>query len=101
MMASSVTSVGRQLGASHDGMLAEYRVRHVDWVIRTAYHLSFVEASTLPCAALTAWSGVHGERGPVGPGDTVLVLGTGGVALFVEVAALATRPKERNVTFVR
>jgi NADPH:quinone reductase-like Zn-dependent oxidoreductase len=89
----SIDAIGRQPGATYDGMLAEYRVLHEDWLVRVAPHLSFVEASTLPCAALTAWSGVHGERGPVGTGDTVLVLGTGGVALFAVqfAAALGAR----------
>jgi NADPH:quinone reductase-like Zn-dependent oxidoreductase len=89
----TLESIGRQLGANTDGMLAEYRVLHEEWVVRLAPHLSFVEGSTLPCAALTAWSGIHGERGPVGSDDTVLVLGTGGVALFAVqfAAALGAR----------
>jgi len=41
-------------------------------------HLTFEEAATLPCAAVTAWSALKG----VGGGDTVLTQGAGGVALF-------------------
>jgi NADPH:quinone reductase-like Zn-dependent oxidoreductase len=85
----TLEAVGPQLGATVDGMLAEYRVLHEEWVVPIAPHLSFVEGSTLPCAAVTAWSGVHGERGLVGPNDTVLVLGTGGVALFAVQFAVA------------
>lgn len=39
------------------------------------------EASTLPCAALTAWRGIISKAG-VKPGDWVLTQGTGGVSLF-------------------
>jgi NADPH:quinone reductase-like Zn-dependent oxidoreductase len=81
-----------QLGASHDGMLAEYRLLHEDWVVRTPEHLSFAEAATLPCAALTAWSALNGSR-PVRAGDTVFTLGTGGVALFAVQFAVALGAK--------
>jgi NADPH:quinone reductase-like Zn-dependent oxidoreductase len=77
----TLAATRHQLGASHDGMLAEYRLLHEDWVVHTPKHLSFEEAATLPCAALTAWSALTGPR-PVRAGDTVLTLGTGGVALF-------------------
>ena len=46
-------------------------------------HLSFAEASTLPCAALTAWHALT-EPHPVRPGDKVLLLGTGGVSVFAQ-----------------
>ena len=44
-------------------------------------HLSFEEAAALPCAAVTAWHGLVARAG-LAAGDTVLVQGTGGVALF-------------------
>jgi len=51
-------------------------------------HLSDGEAATLPIAALTAWSTL--QEGGIKPGDTVLVQGTGGVALFaLQFAKLA------------
>jgi len=50
-------------------------------VVRIPAHLSFEEAATLPCAAVTAWCALLGPR-PIVPGDTVLTMGTGGVALF-------------------
>lgn len=81
----TLESIGRQLGANEDGMLAEYRVLRAAWVVKLAPHLSYAEGSTLPCAALTAWSGIDGVRS----GDTVLVLGTGGVALFAIQFAVA------------
>jgi NADPH:quinone reductase-like Zn-dependent oxidoreductase len=40
-----------------------------------------VEAATLTCAGVTAWRGLV-VCGRVKPGDTVLILGTGGVSLF-------------------
>jgi NADPH:quinone reductase-like Zn-dependent oxidoreductase len=45
-------------------------------------HLSFEEAATLPCAALTAWAALRGAPASLQPGDTVLVEGTGGVSIF-------------------
>ena len=44
-------------------------------------HLSFAEAATLPCAALTAWRALV-PVGKLKAGDTVLLLGTGGVSIF-------------------
>ncbi|MCS6799477.1 MAG: NAD(P)-dependent alcohol dehydrogenase [Myxococcota bacterium] len=69
------------LGGPLGGMLAERVVLPETGVARVPAHMSDVEASTLPCAALTAWSALV-ELGPVRPGETVLVQGTGGVALF-------------------
>ena len=58
------------LGGAMDGML-----------VAIPEHLSDVEAATLPCAALTAWNSLV-EQGNVKPGETVLLLGTGGVSIF-------------------
>jgi len=58
-------------------------------VVRVPDHLSFEEAATLPCAALTAWHGLV-EAGGIKPGDAVLLLGTGGVSIFgLQFARLA------------
>ena len=69
------------LGGPLDGVLAEFRVFPEDGVAGAPAHLSDVEAACLPCAALTAWSALTGDQ-PVRAGETVLVQGTGGVALF-------------------
>ncbi len=69
------------LGGALDGMLAEYVVLHQDGLASVPEHLSDLEAATLPCAALTAWNSLV-ERGNVKSGDTVLLLGTGGVSIF-------------------
>lgn len=68
------------LGAPLDGVMAEYMVVPAETVVKAPAQLGDEEAATLPCAALTAWSAVVTE-GRVAPGDTVLVQGTGGVAL--------------------
>jgi NADPH:quinone reductase-like Zn-dependent oxidoreductase len=70
-----------QLGCTLDGMLREYAVLDEQWAVPAPGDLSWVEAATLPCAGVTAWTSLFGEQ-PVRPGQTVLVLGTGGVSLF-------------------
>jgi NADPH:quinone reductase-like Zn-dependent oxidoreductase len=70
-----------QLGGSLDGMLSEYVVLSEDAVVHIPEHLSFEEAATLPCAAVTAWNALTGAR-RLQAGDTVLTLGSGSVSLF-------------------
>jgi NADPH:quinone reductase-like Zn-dependent oxidoreductase len=70
-----------QFGCTRDGMLADSVLADERALVKIPPHLSFEEAATLPCAALTAWSALTGPR-RVLPGETVLTLGTGGVALF-------------------
>lgn len=43
--------------------------------------LSYLQASTLSCAALTSWNALYGLK-PLAPGDVVLTQGTGGVSIF-------------------
>jgi len=69
------------LGGAIDGMLAEYVVLSEQGVVRLPAHLSDEEAATLPCAAVTAWNALVREA-RVKAGDTVVLLGTGGVSLF-------------------
>lgn len=69
------------LGGAIDGVLAEQVVLSEDGVVKFPEQLSFEEAATLPCAALTAWNAVV-VSGGVTAGETVLVQGTGGVSLF-------------------
>jgi NADPH:quinone reductase-like Zn-dependent oxidoreductase len=68
------------LGGDIDGTLAEQIVLKEQGLVRIPDHLSFVEAATLPCAAVTAWNAL--AAGDVKPGSTVLILGTGGVSIF-------------------
>ena len=69
-------------GPPTDGMLAEQVVLHEDGLIEIPSELSFEEAATLPCAAVTAWNALMVSGRAVKPGDTVLALGTGGVSIF-------------------
>ncbi|HEU5350953.1 MAG TPA: NAD(P)-dependent alcohol dehydrogenase [Terracidiphilus sp.] len=68
------------LGGDADGMLAEYVVLRASGLVSVPERMSFLEASTLPCAAVTAWNAL--KAGQVRAGSTVLVQGTGGVSLF-------------------
>lgn len=69
-------------GAVADGVYAEYVVVDESSVVIPPSHLTDEEAATLPCAAVTAWNAVA-ERVRPHAGDTVVVLGTGGIGLFV------------------
>jgi NADPH:quinone reductase-like Zn-dependent oxidoreductase len=69
---------GQQYVLNLDGWLAEYRVVSEEALVAMPAHLTFDEAATLPCAAVTAWTALAG----VAPGDTVLTQGSGSVSLF-------------------
>ncbi|KAH9910334.1 NAD(P)-binding protein [Amylocystis lapponica] len=76
------------LGAPIEGVLTEYKLApHT--LVRTPSHLSYEEAATLPCAALTAYNALFGPV-PLKGGDTVLVQGTGGVSVFALQFAAAS-----------
>lgn len=78
----------RTLGAPLSGVLQEYIAVPAEDAVSVPAHLTDAEAATLPIAALTAWSTL--QEGGIKPGDTVLVQGTGGVALFaLQFAKLA------------
>ncbi len=74
-------AMANALGGTADGVLAEEVVLRAEGVVPMPSHLSFAEAATLPCAALTAWNAIV-ETGRVKAGDWVLLLGTGGVSIF-------------------
>jgi NADPH:quinone reductase-like Zn-dependent oxidoreductase len=78
----------RMLGGLLDGVAAEYRLFGRDEILHIPPSLSFIEAATLPCAALTAWNCVHTAHRTV-PGDIVLTQGTGGVSVFAVQFAVA------------
>lgn len=69
------------MGAFFPGMLAERVTLHEDGAVAIPKHLSYVEAATLPCAAVTAWNALV-RMGGIKAGDSVLVLGSGGVSIF-------------------
>src|SRR4051794_15632524 len=66
----------QDLGGSLPGVLQEKMLIEAEGVSKFPAHLSYEEAATLPCAGLTAWRAIAMEA-RVGPGDTVLVQGTG------------------------
>ncbi len=80
------TSLGA--GAQWDGVLREYGIFNEESVLEVPEHLSFEEAATLPCSAVTAWNALV-VSGKIKAGDTVLTLGTGGVSIFaLQIAKL-------------
>lgn len=68
------------LGGTADGMLAEEVIMHEEALVAIPAHLDYAEAATLPCAAVTAWNALFVEGG-LRAGDSVLLLGTGGVSI--------------------
>ena len=68
-----------------DGWLTEYKVISVEALVSMPEHLTFEEAATLPCAAVTAWSALSGVKA----GQTVLTQGMGGVSVFAVQLARA------------
>jgi NADPH:quinone reductase-like Zn-dependent oxidoreductase len=69
------------LGGGRDGMLAELVTVPAHAVVPLPAGWSFEQAATLPCAAVTAWNAMVEGR-PLRAGQTVLLLGTGGVSVF-------------------
>ena len=69
------------LGGNLDGMLRDYAVFDENALVRVPDGWSFAQAATLPCAALTAWVALV-RRGNLQAGQSVCVLGTGGVSIF-------------------
>lgn len=72
---------GSALGGAIAGVAAEHMVFDAEGLVHIPQHLSFEEAATLPCAALTAWHALV-THGRVKAGDSVLIQGTGGVSIF-------------------
>lgn len=70
-----------QIGGSLDGLLTEYAIVSEEAVVHIPAHLSYEEAATLPCAALTAWNALTAGKA-LQAGQTILTLGSGGVSLF-------------------
>lgn len=75
-------SLSQLRGAPHDGVLAEYVVFEQDDLVALPPDLSFTDGACMPCAGVTAWNALYCGPQPLLPGQTVLVLGTGGVSIF-------------------
>ncbi|KAJ7601895.1 hypothetical protein DFH06DRAFT_1351888 [Mycena polygramma] len=78
------------LGGNVHGVLTEYRTFPANLLVAIPDHLSCEEASTLPCAAVTAYNALLSGFEPLKAGDTVLVEGTGGVSIFALQFAVAS-----------
>lgn len=76
-------------GGDVDGMLAEFVVGDEMGFLPFPGHLSDEEASTLPCAGLTAWHALFEHAQPAQAGQTILIQGTGGVSIFALQLAVA------------
>ena len=70
------------LGGPRDGVLAQQVLVHEDGLVKIPDSMSYEEAACLPCAALTAWNALFVAGKPLKSGQSVLVLGTGGVSIF-------------------
>ncbi|MGD0736709.1 MAG: NAD(P)-dependent alcohol dehydrogenase [Terracidiphilus sp.] len=77
---ATAAKVKGALGGDIDGTLADHVLFKETGLVRIPDHLSFQEAATLPCAAVTAWNAL--AAGNLKPGATVLIQGTGGVSIF-------------------
>lgn len=84
----TIKSIARG-GGKTDGMLAEFVVDDQKSFISFPEHLTYEQASTLPCAGLTAWHGLFEHGQPAKEGQTVLIQGTGGVSIFALQLAVA------------
>ncbi|PAW63310.1 MAG: hypothetical protein B9S36_04980 [Verrucomicrobiia bacterium Tous-C2TDCM] len=69
-------------GGSSDGVLSQTVIAPAHSLVAAPAAMSFTEAATLPCAALTAWHALMERGRPLERGETVLCLGTGGVSIF-------------------
>jgi NADPH:quinone reductase-like Zn-dependent oxidoreductase len=85
--------LANSLGGPANGVLTQYRVFPAYGVVKVPDYLSAEEASCLPIAATTAWMSLNElrPRGEiVGPGETILVQGTGGVSIAgLQIASAA------------
>jgi len=79
---TSAINIRHALGGDIDGMLAEEVVLHEDGLVKIPPQLSYVEAATMPCAGVTAWNAIFESSNGIKPGDTALLLGTGGVSVL-------------------
>lgn len=95
------------LGGDRDGMLSRKVLLPQSGIVAIPDHLSFEEAATLPCAGVTAWNPLM-VQGGLRPGESVLIQGTGGVALFAlqfakmaGARALVTSSSDRKIERAR
>ncbi|PTB65013.1 NAD(P)-binding protein [Trichoderma citrinoviride] len=97
------------LGGALDGTFRTYGAFNEQGLVRIPPSLSFLEASTLTCAGVTAWSALFGLSDyRVTAGKWVLTQGTGGVSVFalqfakaVGARVIATTGSNEKVEFLK
>lgn len=96
-----------EYGTGQDGWLTQYKSVSEEALLPMPAAMSFEQAATVPCAAVTAWTALTG-RYPVSAADTVLTQGTGGVSLFaiqlcklIGARVIATTSSEEKASFLR
>lgn len=85
----NLPAVMSALGSGGAGVFADYVILQAGGLVPIPQGWSFAEAACLPCAGVTAWSALK-TLGGLQEGDRVLILGTGGVALFALQIAVAS-----------
>ena len=88
---SAMTNASARGGAI-DGMLSEMIVSHEDGLVEIPAHLTFEEAATLPCAAVTAWNALF-KHGGLTEDEFVLLHGTGRVSSLGLPFSLSAGPR--------
>lgn len=77
----SPARIATALGVGGGGTLGEQIVLDERSLVATPAHLDFAQGAALTCAGVTAWNALF-EVGNLKPGQTVLLLGTGGVSVW-------------------
>ncbi|MET0375456.1 MAG: NAD(P)-dependent alcohol dehydrogenase, partial [Rhizorhabdus sp.] len=88
----TVPGVVSSLGAGGPGVLADQIVLSQNGVVRIPDDWSYVEGASTTCAGVTAWTALK-TLGQLQADDWVLIIGTGGVALFALQIAVASGAK--------
>ena len=82
--------VSEGLGSQLGGTFCQYGVFHDSNLVHAPTNISFEEASTLTCSALTAWNALFGLPGKqIKEGDWLLTQGSGGVSIAALQFAIA------------
>jgi NADPH:quinone reductase-like Zn-dependent oxidoreductase len=88
----TLPAVMSSLGAGGPGVFADHVILAESGLVAIPAGWTYEQAACLPCAGVTAWSALK-TLGQLQAGDHVLVIGTGGVALFALQIAAASGAK--------
>ncbi|OBZ90175.1 hypothetical protein A0J61_01763 [Choanephora cucurbitarum] len=86
-----LTNFEATLGGGTDGTLCQYKVFPQEGLNKLPKdsHLTDDEAASLVCTGATAWNALYGSGRPFIAGQSVLVLGTGGLSITTMILAKA------------